>query len=431
MEALRRHGARMQVLYEASKAFAEAVGDPDRLVSTIARACSELVGDFGSVTLLRDDGWMEQAAVSHPDPELEIAYRALGVATPVRLGEGVMGKVLQSGTSLLMATVDPEAMAARAPAAFRDVARRLNVRSFVGVAMHARGRVIGGISMARSRPGAPYTEADVSYLQDLADRAALAVENARLYASLERRVADGLARVTDANHALAATNAELEAFSYSVAHDLRTPLRGIDGFSQALIDDCGDALGPVGQAHLRRIREAAQRMDGLINDLLSLSRISRADLRRERVDVSALARGLLARLADADRARAGDLVVEAGLEADADPRLLEIALSNLLGNAWKFTRGRPGARIELAADGARRPRVFVVRDNGAGFDMAYASKLFGAFQRLHSAREFEGTGIGLAIVQRVVHRHGGAVWAEAAVDRGATFSFTLEPAAPA
>jgi len=341
----------------------------------------------------------------------------------VRPGEGVMGRVLQNGTPLLLPEVDPEEIVARAPEAFRDFSRRLNVCSFVGVPMHARGRVIGGISMARGRPGLSYTQADVSYLQDLADRAALAYENARLYAGLERRVAEQTAQLVRANQELATANAELEAFSYSVAHDLRTPLRGIDGFSQALVEDCADVLGETGEAHLRRIREGAQRMDGLINDLLGLSRISRGELRRQRVDVTAVARAVLARLAEAHPERTVELVVAPGLEADADPRLVEIALTNLLGNAWKFTRGRDGARIEL---GAREPRgTFFVRDNGAGFDMQYASKLFGAFQRLHSPRDFEGTGIGLATVQRIVRRHGGSISAEAAVDRGATFSFTL------
>jgi signal transduction histidine kinase len=425
-DELRRHLERMRVLYEASRAFAEEVGDPGGLLKTIARACSQLVGDFSSITMIRDDGWLQQTAIDHPDPELRADYlRLMNETGAVRPGEGVMGRVLQNGTPLLLPEVNPEEIAARAPAAFRAFSLRLNVCSFVGVPMHARGRVIGGISMARSRPGLSYTEADVSYLQDLADRAALAYENARLYVGLERRVAEGTAQLVRANQELATSNAELEAFSYSVAHDLRTPLRGIDGFSQALVEDCGDVLGELGQSHLRRIREGAQRMDGLINDLLGLSRISRGELRRQRVDVTAVARAVLARLGEAHPERKVEVVVEPGLEANADPRLLEIALTNLLGNAWKFTRGRQGARIELGTRAAEEGRVFFVRDNGAGFDMQYASKLFGAFQRMHSPREFEGTGIGLATVQRIVRRHGGSIRAEAAVDRGATFSFTL------
>ena len=219
---------------------------------------------------------------------------------------------------------------------------------------------------------------------------------------------------------------ELEAFSYSVAHDLRAPLRGIDGFSQALLEDCVDRLDADGKKYLKHIREAAQEMGELIDDLLNLSRVTRAELRRERVDVSELARSVLERLRESQPDRQVGLVVQDGLLAQADPRLLEVALMNLLGNAWKFTGKREAVRIEFAVKAGEHPPVYLVRDNGAGFDGKFADKLFGVFQRLHAAHEFEGTGIGLATVQRIVRRHGGRVWAEAEVDRGATFYFTLE-----
>ena len=221
--------------------------------------------------------------------------------------------------------------------------------------------------------------------------------------------------------ALQAVNHELEAFSYSVSHDLRAPLRSIDGFSQALLEDCGDSLDTVGIGHLQRVRAAAQRMAGLIDDLLSLSRITRATLARSRVDVSALARATLERLQRAEPTRQVEVRVEDGIEVSGDARLLGIALDNLLGNAWKFTARKSSARIELGREGA----TIFVRDNGAGFDMAYADKLFGVFQRLHSTREFEGTGIGLATVQRIIHRHGGRIWAEGVPGEGACFFFTL------
>jgi light-regulated signal transduction histidine kinase (bacteriophytochrome) len=223
---------------------------------------------------------------------------------------------------------------------------------------------------------------------------------------------------------------ELEAFSYSVAHDLRAPLRSIDGFSQALLEDCGDRLDANGKRYLRHVREAAQQMGELIDDLLNLSRVTRAELRRERVDVSALGRAVLAKLQEAQPDRRVEVVVHDGLTAQADPRLLEVVLTNLLGNAWKFTGKREAARIELAVEAFERPPVFFVRDNGAGFDGKYMDKLFGVFQRLHTTQEFEGTGIGLATVQRIVRRHGGRVWAVAEVDRGATFYFTLEEEQP-
>jgi signal transduction histidine kinase len=222
-----------------------------------------------------------------------------------------------------------------------------------------------------------------------------------------------------------AMNKELEAFSYSVSHDLRAPLRSIDGFSQAVLEDCGPSLDDQGRKNLERVRTASQRMGQLIDDLLELSRLTRADIRVERVNLSDLARRLAEDIGRSQPERAVELSIQDGLVAEADPRLLRVALDNLLRNAWKFTARRSGARIEVGSNQENGTPAFFVRDNGAGFDMRYAGKLFGAFQRLHSAAEFEGTGIGLATVQRVVRRHGGRVWAEGAVDKGATFYFTL------
>jgi hypothetical protein len=239
----------------------------------------------------------------------------------------------------------------------------------------------------------------------------------RLNAELEERV-----RVRTAELELAYR--ELESFSYSVSHDLRAPLRTIDGFSLAILEDFGDRLDDTARGYLERVRSATRRMGGLIDDLLTLARMSRQEMRREPVDLTTMAREIGGELGRSDNGRGVDLRVQTGLVAQADARLLRLALTNLLDNAWKFTARRPDPRIELN----RRPDgVYLVRDNGAGFDMGYAHKLFAPFQRLHSADEFPGTGIGLAIVQRVVHRHGGRVWAEAAPGAGATFFFTLPP----
>lgn len=222
-----------------------------------------------------------------------------------------------------------------------------------------------------------------------------------------------------------AANRDLESFSYSVAHDLRAPLRSIDGFSMALLEDYGELLDEDGKQSLRFLRESAQRMAQLIDDLLGLARVSRHELRVEDADLTALAKGTLARLAEAHPERQVEVIVEEGLTDRGDDRLLGVVLENLLQNAWKFTAKRERARIEFGArmDGAQR--VYFVRDNGAGFDMAFAHKLFGVFQRLHSGADFEGTGIGLATVQRVVRRHHGRAWAEGHLGAGATFSFTL------
>ena len=225
----------------------------------------------------------------------------------------------------------------------------------------------------------------------------------------------------DANRELEGTNRELEAFSYSVSHDLRAPLRTIDGFSQILAEDYGDRLDEEGLDYLARVRTASRHMAELIDDLLDLSRVGRRPLTRERVDLSALAKGVAEDLKATEPDRDVEFVIEEGVVARCDVGLLKVALENLMGNAWKFTSREERATIRFGASGG----AFYVSDDGAGFDAAYKDKLFGAFQRLHGPEEFEGTGIGLATVARIVHRHGGEVWAEGAVGEGATFYFTL------
>jgi signal transduction histidine kinase len=226
---------------------------------------------------------------------------------------------------------------------------------------------------------------------------------------------------------LEATNKELEAFSYSVSHDLRAPLRAIDGFSLALAEDHGEAVGPDGREHIGRIRGAVKRMNGLVEGLLALSRLARAPLERADVDLAPLAHHILEDLRSRSPDREAEIVVPAELRTRGDAHLVTVLLENLLGNAWKFTSKKPRCRIEVGVLLEQGAPVYFVRDDGAGFDPSMASRLFGAFQRLHHAREFEGTGIGLATVQRIVARHGGRIWAEAEVDRGATFYFTLAP----
>lgn len=239
-----------------------------------------------------------------------------------------------------------------------------------------------------------------------------------LNATLELRVRERTAE-------LATVNRELEAFASSVSHDLRAPLRAIDGFSRIVLRDELPALSERGRENLQRVRAATQRMAGLIDDLLRLSRTARTGFRRVPLDLAALAREIATELAVAEPGRRVIWHIAPALTARADPGLIRAVLENLLGNAWKFTSHRPEAAIEFARLGSLAEDAFYVRDNGAGFDPRYADKLFGAFQRLHAAEEFPGTGIGLATVQRIIQRHGGRVWAEGAVEAGATFYFTL------
>jgi PAS domain S-box-containing protein len=253
---------------------------------------------------------------------------------------------------------------------------------------------------------------------DVSERVRAEAALARLHAELEQRVQQ---RTTE----LEAANRELESFCYSVSHDLRAPLRAIDGFALALSEDCAATLDAQGRSHLERVRSAARRMGQLIDDLLRLSRFARAGIHRQAVDLSAMAHSVVENLQAAERQRQVEVHIGAGMVAEGDPVLLRVVLENLLGNAWKFTSGCTPARIAFTATAHGGNQAWMVEDNGVGFSMDHAGKLFGPFQRLHAVHEFPGSGIGLASAKRIVNRHGGELWADSAPGQGARFSFTL------
>ncbi|MDZ7959151.1 MAG: GAF domain-containing protein [Aulosira sp. DedQUE10] len=298
------------------------------------------------------------------------------------------------------------------------------------------GKLWGLLCIHQCRTSRTWQPTEIEFATQISTHLAVALKHAELLADLkaeveERQQAEQAARnlnqgLQRAIIELQAVNKELEAFSYSVSHDLRAPLRSIDGFSQALLEDYEAELDDTAQDYLRRIRSATQRMGQLIDDLLNLSRLMRSEMQLESVDLSLLAREICTEIQESQPGRQVELVIQPGLSAQGDGRLLKMLLTNLLDNAWKFTRKHTQAKIEFGATPqARGIPAYFIRDDGAGFDMAYANKLFSPFQRLHRIDEFPGTGIGLAIVQRIVHRHGGRVWAEGIVEQGATFYFTL------
>ena len=420
-DELLRSNARLYVLAEVSNAFAMVATDYGALLEKIVRTTAELVGDGCLVTLVDADGErLVNAANAHRDPAREVDYRAYlaGVGAPKLTSASVAAGVIRTGIAKLVPAVEPEMLVAQSDDALKPLVARLDVHSFAVVPIRARQTIIGTLSLLRSGPGRDYTTDDLTLLQDLADRAGLAIDNARLYDDLERRVRQRTAELEDANR-------ELEAFSYSAAHDLRAPLRWIDGFAGALLEDYGDRLGEEGRADVDRIRAAGKRMSSLIEDMMALAQISRASLQRQRADLSGIAAAIVEELRQREPDRQVAVEIAPGLEAEADAALVTIALQNLLANAWKFTGKRPDARIELGQAPLPAGPAFFVRDNGAGFDMAHAAKLFQPFHRLHGVAEFEGTGIGLATVHRIVSRHGGQTWAQSAPGAGATFFFTL------
>jgi signal transduction histidine kinase/HAMP domain-containing protein len=323
--------------------------------------------------------------------------RAAIATPPFRAGDGVLGQAAR----------DHEVRVVTG-----DRVAGLDAPHVAIVPLGYEGRAMGVLALALAARQPP------------PERAIELLRRARTALGIALRVAEAHRQAQTLLAAAAASNRELEAFSYSVSHDLRSPLRAIDGFSQALLE----RYQAQGADYLRRVRAAAQRMGELIDAMLQLSQVNRKPLTRQRIDLSEIARTLVDEVARRAPERAVAFEISDGLVVDADGRMMQALLDNLIGNAWKFTARTAAARIEIGAVPGDGPAVYFVRDNGAGFDMAHATKLFAPFQRLHSEAEFTGTGIGLATVRRIVDRHGGRVWAEGAVGRGATIYFTLSPA---
>jgi len=333
---------------------------------------------------------------------------------PVR---GIFGSALQVDEPLICNDIAEHPDGADLPMG------HIPIRNILGVPVKSDEEIVGLVAVANKDGG--YEPADLETLSRLvavmtvARRYRSAFGDARQAATrLEREVAERTAE-------LGAVNRELESFAYSVSHDLRAPLRAIDGFSAAFIEDHWELVGPEGHDQLTRLRGGVKRMGRQIEDLLQVSRLATRKLEQRPVDLSALAREILEDLAAAEPAREVALDIAPGLVVRGDEALLRAAIQNLIGNAWKFTAGRRPARIQVGQEQRDGGETYFVRDNGAGFDMAFAHKLFGVFQRLHDASEFPGSGVGLATVQRVIHRHGGEVTAEGEVGRGAVFRFTL------
>jgi len=408
--ATQRQVEELKILRSVAVAASEAMSEDDLIEQATQMMGQALFQDYCGVLLIDFEHSILRVHPSHQGMVAEMKQAT------IPLGQGVTGRVAASGEAWRLGDVSLESS---------YLAANPKMRSELCVPLKSGDRVIGVLNVESPLLNA-FNDLDERLLTTIAGQLAPAIERLRaeaqirhLNAELEQRVAERTAQLKAANH-------ELESFSYSVSHDLRAPLRSIDGFSQALLEDYRDQMHPEGVRYIDIIRSECQHMGQLIDDLINLARVTRIEIHSELVNLSHIAETLIAVLRQRDPERQVEVMIAPDLHAYGDHNLLQIMLDNLLSNAWKFTSKQPKAYIEVGVENQpNHVSAFFVRDNGAGFDMTYANKLFGAFQRLHHQTEFAGTGIGLATVQRILQRHGGQAWAMGAIQQGATFYFVI------
>ncbi len=426
---------RLDFLFGASTTLFEAPMDYMSRLRQLAELAVPAIADWCAIDVISEDNQVERVAVVHRDPSKEpLAYelvrrypvdvdRPTGLPLALRTGEA---QLFANVTETFLEQVTRDSQQ-------RELIRRLGVHSYMILPLNARGRTLGAISLVAADSERRYDSNDLALGQDLARRAAIALDNARLYREAQVLNAELDQRVRERTAQLELSNKELEAFSYSVSHDLRAPLRHIASYVELLQRSQMAKLDEKGKHYIEVIVFSTKRMGTLIDDLLNFSRIGRTEMRQLRVSLDEIVKHALDDLKGETVGREIDCEVAPLPTVYGDPSLLRLALQNLLSNAVKYTRPRARARIQVGAHVAENEYIVFVRDNGVGFDADYADKLFGVFQRLHRSEEFEGTGIGLANVRRIIQRHGGRTWAEGAVDEGASFYFSLpmEPAVTA
>lgn len=423
-----------QFLASAGEELASSL-DHEVTLRRLASLAVPRLGDWCAVDLLDAGGKLRRVTAVHTEPAKEALVMALVERHPPDPEDPNDGlyRVVRTGLSEMVPDIPPELVEIAAKdAEHLQILRALRLRSYMAIPLKARDRIFGVFSLILAESGRRYTRDDLALAEDLARRAALAIDNARLFRDLERsageirRLNEELeARVRARTAELEEANQELESFCYSVSHDLRAPLRHITGFAQLLDRRVGATFDEQARGYIHTISDAARQGARLVDDLLAFSRLGRLALTKAPSALSDLVAAVRREVEPEAEGRRVSWRVGPLPEIEADATLLRFALKNLLSNALKYTRPRPEAIIDISAREGPAEIEVCIRDNGVGFEAQFAHKLFGVFQRLHSAEEFEGTGIGLASVRRIVARHGGRTWAEGEVGKGAAFFFTL------
>jgi PAS domain S-box-containing protein len=423
---LKQQQQRLTLLAEASEVLSSSLHYSETL-QNLAQKLTPGIADWCAIDEATDDGLIKRIAVSHVNAEKTRLVWELTQKYPINphAKKGIYQVIRTRVPELYLHIQDDSLKAFAQDEDHLRLIRELGLRSAIIVPLLVRDKVYGVMTLVLAESERYYEETDLEFAKELARRATLAIENAKLYREAQDANMELEHRVARRTHELEAINKELESFSYSVSHDLRAPLRSIDGFSNKLLKDYGELFDAQGKDYFMRVKNASQHMGHLIDDLLKLARLSRMEMNVEVTDLSAIATSIVDELKAANPERETIISIQPEMMVRVDRNLMHIALQNLLGNAWKYSKNKAVTKIEFATTVHDRQTVYFVRDNGVGFSMKYVDKLFGAFQRLHSIAEFEGTGIGLATVQRIIHRHQGNIWAQGEVNEGATFFFTL------
>jgi PAS domain S-box-containing protein len=423
---MQKNQSRLKFLTEASNVLGSSL-DYSETLKNLANMVTPEIADWCAIDEVEEDGEIKRLVVSHVDPgKISFAYELQQKYPSDPNASNGLYEVIRNRKPQLYHDISQDLLESMAyNQEHLRLIQELGIRSAILVPLLNRDKIYGIMTLVLSDSGRLFHENDLEFAKELARRATLAIENAKMYKEVQESNNELELRVNKRTIELENINKELESFSYSVSHDLRAPLRSIDGFSNKILKDYSNLFDDQAKDYFNRVMNASRHMGHLIDDLIKLARISRIDMKMEEINLSAIARSIIRELKESNPERKESIYIQDDMMIRGDRNLIHIAMQNLLGNAWKYTKNKPETEIEFSTIQKDDQLIYFIRDNGAGFDMRYADKLFGAFQRLHSLAEFEGTGIGLATVQRIIRRHQGTIWAESEVDKGTTLFFTF------